>query len=49
MSLRHSLWIYLTLIGQQNVNDAALVSLLFVMDYELRCQFNNYYNILWLF
>ena len=26
MSLRHSLWMYLTLIGQQNVNGAALES-----------------------
>ena len=38
MSLRHSLWMDLTLIGQQNIN-----------DYELMCQFINYYDILQLF
>ena len=37
ISLRHSLWMYLTLIGQQNVNGAALESWPFVVDNELRC------------
>ena len=46
ISLRHSLWIYLTSMGQQNINGAALESWLFVVDYELRCQFINYYDIL---
>ena len=36
MSLRHSLWMCLTLNGQQNINGVD----------ELRCQFINYYNIL---
>ena len=49
MSLRHSLWMNLTPIGQQNVNGAALESWRFVVDYELRCQFINYYDILYLF
>ena len=44
--LRHSLWLYLSLIGQQDVNGAALESWLFVVDYELRYQFINYYDIL---
>ena len=49
MNLCHSLWMYLTLIGQQNVNGVALESWRFVVDYELRCQFINYYDILYLF
>ena len=49
MSLRHSLWMNLTLIGQQNGNGVALASRLFVVDNELRCQFINYYDILYLF
>ena len=48
-NLCHSLGMYLTMIGQQNVNGAALESWQFVMDYELRCQFINYYNVLYLF
>ena len=46
IKLRHSLWMDLTLIGQQNVNGAALESRRFVMDYELRCQFISYHGIL---
>ena len=46
ISLRHSFWMYLTLIGHQSVNGAALESWLFLMDCELRCQFINYYDIL---
>ena len=34
ISLRDSLWMYFTLIGQQNVSGAALESWRFVMDYE---------------
>ena len=48
ISLPHSLWMYLTLIGRQNVNGAALESCRFVMDYELKCQFINYHDILYL-
>ena len=36
----------LTLIGQQNFNGAALKFWRFVVDYELRCQYINYYDIL---
>ena len=42
---RHSIWMYLTLIGQQNINVAAK-SLRFVMDNKSRFQFINYNNIL---
>ena len=49
ISVRHFLWMHLTLIGQQNMNGAALESWRFVVDYDLRCQFINYYNILYLF
>ena len=45
----HVIWVYLTLIGQQNVNGAALESRRFVVEYELRCQFINNYDILYLF
>ena len=44
MGHRHSLWLYLSLIGQQNVNGATLESWRFVVDYELRWQFINYYD-----
>ena len=46
---RHSLWMYLTVIGQQNVNGAALESWRVVVDHELRCQFINDYDIRYLF
>ena len=49
ISLRHSRWMYLTLIGQQNVNCAALEFRRFDVDYKLRCQFINYWYILYLF
>ena len=39
--LRHSLWVYLTLIGHQNFNGAATESWWFAVEYELRCQFIN--------
>ena len=48
MSLRHSCWMYLTLIGQQNINGTALESWRF-MDYELICQYINYQDILYHF
>ena len=41
MSLRHSLWMYLTVIGRQNFNGVALEYRRFV-DFELRRQFINY-------
>ena len=46
MGFRHSLWMYLNLIGQQNINGAYLESWRFVVGYELRCQFKHHYNIL---
>ena len=39
----HSIWMYLTLIGQQKYNGATLDS---VVDYELRCQFIDYNDIM---
>ena len=44
--LRHFLWMYLTLIGQQKVNGAAFEFWRFDTDYELRCEFINHSNIL---
>ena len=46
INLCHSPWMNLTLIGQQNVSGAALESWRFIVDYELRCQYINYYDIL---
>ena len=45
MSLRHSRCMSLTQIGPKKVNGAALESWWFDVDYELRCQFINYYDI----
>ena len=42
ISLRHSRWMYLTVIGQQNVNGTALEFWRFDVEYELRCQFINW-------
>ena len=36
ISFHHSLWMNLTLIGQQNINGAALEYRRFVLDYELK-------------
>ena len=44
MNLLHSLWMNWTLIGQENINDAALESWRLIVDYELICQFINYYD-----
>ena len=49
VSLHHSLWMFLTLIGQQNVNGVAFESWRYVAHYKLRCQFINNYDILYLF
>ena len=46
VSLRHSLWMCLTLIGQQIVNGAAFESWRYDMDCELRCQFINNYDVM---
>ena len=44
-----SLWIYMTMIGQQQVNGLAIEFLRFDMDYVLRYQFIIYFDILQFF